>query len=221
MRGLFPKRLPKTMPAVVDIANKNLNDAYGILLPTAKHKDIRKLKKKHEPSVHGHKTWSASFALMDYLLYHPLKKNSRVLEIGCGWGPASMFCAKHFSAEMTALDIDPEVFPYLEVVAKINKVKVEPLVSKFEKLTDEQLSQFDVIIGSDICFWDELVKPLSKLIDRSLAAGVKRVIITDPGRPTFYEVCGKMKKKHKTVQEDWYVMDPKFFQGDVLEVRAK
>jgi len=209
------------MPAVIDASDKHLNDAYGIVLPTAKHKSIRKLKKKHEPSVHGHKTWNASFVLMDYLLYNPMKPGARVLEIGCGWGPAAMFCAKQFDAQVTGLDIDPAVFPYMEVVAKLNKVKVTPLVSKFEKLTNEQLAEFDLVVGSDICFWDELVKPLGKLIDRALAAGVERCIVTDPGRPTFFELCERASKRHKAKHQDWYSMDPRFFQGDVLEVRAK
>ena len=209
------------MPVVAQAPDENVDDAYGVLLPTAKYKEIRRLKRDHEPSVHGHKTWKASYLLMDYLLFHPMKARSKVLEVGCGWGPGSIFCAKQFKAKVTGLDIDPEVFPYLDVAAKLNNVQIEHMVKKFQKLTDEEIASFDVIIGSDVCFWDELVKPLGKLIDRALDLGVKRVIITDPGRPTFYELCDRAKKKHRVAVEDWYSMDPKFFQGDVVEVRAK
>ena len=79
---------------------------------------------------------------------------------------------------------------------------------------------FDTLIASDICFWDSLVKPLRGLIKRALSAGVQRVIITDPGRPTFYELCDALAKKHYVELSEWYATQPKYFEGEVVEVRA-
>jgi predicted nicotinamide N-methyase len=209
------------MPKLQRLPEAHMYQAYGIYLLESKHRLIRRLRKAYQPSVHGHKTWRASFLLMDYLQHEPLAKRSRVLEIGCGWGPGSVFCASRFNAKVTALDIDREVFPFLEVLAELNGVKVEPLVSRFEKVTDEQLSRFDVIVASDICFWDNLVNPLSRFVARALDCGVKRVIVTDPGRPTFYEFCDRVRKRHGVELQEWYATEPEYFAGEVVEIRPR
>ncbi|MEM1435632.1 MAG: methyltransferase domain-containing protein [Pseudomonadota bacterium] len=209
------------MPKLIEHEVDHLEDAYGVILPEKKYPPLKRLKKKHEPSAHGHKTWDSSFNVMDYLLHNPMKRGARVLEIGCGWGPVSVFCAKRFKAKVTGLDIDPAVFPFLDLVADLNDVKIRHLVSNYKKLTDAQLAEYDVIIGSDVCFWDKLVKPLADLSVRALDAGVKRVIIADPGRPTFYSMVDRVRKRARVSLQDWYAMDPDFFQGDIAEFRAR
>ncbi|MCZ6459814.1 MAG: class I SAM-dependent methyltransferase [Gammaproteobacteria bacterium] len=209
------------MPKLEPMPDDNMYQAYGIYLLESKHRLIRRLKKAYQPSVHGHKTWNASFLLMDYLQYEPLAKKSRVLEVGCGWGPGSVYCAHQFKAKVTGLDIDDEVFPFLEVLAELNDVKVKPLVKRFESLKVKELSAFDVIVGSDVCFWDSMVKPLSQFINRALKSGVERVVITDPGRPTFYELCDIVRKKHKVELQEWYATEPSYTSGEVVEIRAR
>jgi predicted nicotinamide N-methyase len=193
--------------------------AYGIYLLESKHRLIRRLKKAYQPSVHGHKTWNSSFLLMDYLQHEPLKKKSKVLEVGCGWGPGAVFCANEFKAKVTGLDIDKNVFPFLDVLAELNEVQISPMVRRFESLKGKELAKFDCIIGSDVCFWDSLVKALSQMIDRAMNSGVKRIIITDPGRPTFYELCDLARKKHKVELFEWYATEPRHVTGEVVEIR--
>lgn len=207
------------MPKLIEHNTKHLDDAYGVILPEKKYPPLKKLKKQFEPDAHGHKTWESSFNVMDYLLHYPIERGARVLEIGCGWGPAAVFCAKHFDAKVTGLDIDKNVFPFLDLVADLNGVAVTHLVSNYKKLTADDLRQYDVIIGSDICFWDKLVKPLASLSQRALDAGVERVIVADPGRPTFYKMVERMRKTADVSLNDWYAMDPEFFQGDIVEFR--
>jgi predicted nicotinamide N-methyase len=206
------------MPKVERMPEPNVYQAYGIYLLESKHRLIRRLKKEYQPSVHGHKTWDSSFLLMDYLEHNPIRKGAKVLEVGCGWGPASVYCAKRFKAKVTGLDIDREVFPFLDVLAELNDVKVKSKVSRFEKLKGKELGEFDLLIGSDICFWDNLVKPLHRLISRSLKAGTKRVIITDPGRPTFYELCDLCTDKFKVSLAEWYSVEPERNTGEVVEI---
>ena len=206
------------MPKLERLPEPNMYQAYGIYLLESKHRLIRRLKKAYQPSVHGHKTWNSSFLLMDYLQHNPFPKRSRVIEIGCGWGPGSVYCAKRFSAKVTAVDIDQEVYPFLEVLSELNDVKVLPLVSRFEKLTKLQLEKQDFLVGSDICFWDEMVGPLSRLITKALDSGVKRVILTDPGRPTFYELSHKLSKKHNVELAEWYAVEPHYSSGEVVEI---
>jgi predicted nicotinamide N-methyase len=207
------------MPKLEPMPDENMYQAYGIYLLESKHRLIRRLKKAYQPSVHGHKAWDASFLLMDYLQHEPLKRHSRVLEIGCGWGPAAVYCASRYKAKVTGLDIDNEVFPFLEVLAELNDVKVEPMVRRFETLKGKDLGHFDVVIGSDICFWDSMVKPLTQLVNRAMKSGVKRFIVTDPGRPTFYEFCDACRRKHDVELTEWYATEPNRFTGEVVEIR--
>jgi len=208
------------MPKLERLPEPNMYQAYGVYFLESKHRLIRRLKKAYQPSVHGHKTWSASFLLMDYLQHEPIAQKSRVLEVGCGWGPGSVFCASRFQARVTALDMDREVFPFVEVLATLNDVEVRPLPLKFQALTRKDLEQFDVLVASDVCFWDNLVKPLKSLIGRALKAGVKRVIITDPGRPTFYELCDLCARQHDVKLQEWYATEPEYFAGEVVEIRS-
>lgn len=209
------------MPKLERLPEPHIYQAYGIYLLESKHRLIRRLKKAYQPSVHGHKAWNASFLLMDYLQHEPLSRRARVLEVGCGWGPGAVFCARRFNARVTALDIDKDVFPFLEVLAALNDVDVTPLTSRFEKVTTEELGQFDVVVASDVCFWDKMIKPLNRLVKRSLDAGVKRIIITDPGRPPFYEFCDLARRNYQVELQEWYATEPEYFAGEVVEIRPK
>ena len=91
------------------------------------------------------------------------------------------------------------VFPptcYLDAVATLNGVTTSPCVKRFEQLKKKDLAEFDLLVAADVCFWDELVKPVSKLIDRALSAGVSQIIIADPERPTFHEMAEKTIARH-------------------------
>lgn len=209
------------MPKLERLPEPHVYQAYGIYLLESKHRLIRRLKKAYQPSVHGHKAWNASFLLMDYLQHEPLAKRSRVLEVGCGWGPGSVYCASRFKARVTGLDIDKDVFPFLEVLAALNDVEVAPLTSRFEKLDANDFSHFDVVVGSDVCFWDKMIKSLDRMVKRALAGGVKRVIITDPGRPPFYEFCDLARKQHDVSLQEWYATEPEYFAGEVVEIRPR
>ena len=98
-------------------------------------------------------------------------------------------------------------------------IKVTPMIRRFEALKGKDLAKFDLIVGSDVCFWDSMVKPLYQLINRAMKNGVERVIITDPGRPTFYELCDMCRKKHKVELQEWYATEPSHTTGEVVEIR--
>lgn len=209
------------MPELQRLPEPHIYRAYGIYLLTSQHRIVRRLKRVYQPSVHGNKAWRASFLLMDYLLHNPLRSRSRVMELGCGWGPGGVFCAHRFNAKVTGVDLDENVFPYLEITAALNDVEVAPMQKDFNTLEAGRLGEEQVLIGSDICFWDRLVKPLHELSARALDAGVRRVVVTDPGRPTFYELADRCAKHGmRTSLREWYAVEPSRTSGEVLELRA-
>jgi predicted nicotinamide N-methyase len=169
----------------------------GVVMPYSGHPSIRAVKRAgHEPSIHGTKLWKSSCLIIDYLNKNTPSRTRRVLDAGCGWGVTGIWCAKQWGSETLSMDADPAVFPYLNAVAALNGVTTEPWVKRFEKVTRKDLQGIDVLVGGDICFWDELVKPVGKLIDRAIDAGVGTIVIGDPERPTFHEMAERVLEQH-------------------------
>lgn len=174
---------------------KTSTKAFGLSVLNSKHKDIKKLKKEYPTSIHGDKVWDSSYLLMDYFKKNPLKKKDRVLELGCGWGLASIYLNQNFGCKVTGCDADEDVFPYLQLHAEKNKAKVDTLQKRFEKLSKKDLAEYDVIIAADVCFWDELTDVHYKLIKRAIKAGVKKIVYADPERSPFVELSEKCHTK--------------------------
>jgi predicted nicotinamide N-methyase len=196
-------------------------EELGVKLMTAKHPEIKRLKKQYPTSIHGDKFWSSSYLLMDYLNDNPPKKKTKILEIGCGWGLTAIYCTKKFGCKVTGVDADPDVFPYLQAHAELNEVKIKQLVKKFEKLDVKTLSKYDMIIGGDICFWDELNDTLFDLFKRAKKAGVKKAVIADPQRQPFIDLCARLDDHFTHEVWDWELPEPTPADGDILVVNFK
>jgi predicted nicotinamide N-methyase len=199
---------------------KNQIRAYGVRLLLSNHPDVRRLKRIASPCFHGNKHWMSGWLLMDYFKRRGLSDGARVMEVGCGWGLAGIYCAKKHGAVVTSVDIDSEVFPYVHLHAKLNKVEVSTLHKGFDGLRGKHLKNIDVLIGADICFWDSMVETLRKLILRALRSGVQSVIIADPVRSTFEEISEYFVKKGKARVLAWSTGRPYRIDGRILEIKA-
>lgn len=142
----------------------------------------------------------------------------RVLEVGCGWGLAGIYCAKNHGADVTGADIDPEVFPFLDLHAEINDVEVKTMNRGFDGLTEGQLQHFDLLIGADICFWDTQVNPLKGLISRALGTNIPMILISDPGRPPFERLGRYFTESGKGEVKNWAVNHPHPIAGRILKL---
>ncbi|MBB3062257.1 class I SAM-dependent methyltransferase [Microbulbifer rhizosphaerae] len=191
---------------------------FGLTVRQNAHPDMRKLRREAgDPSLHGNKFWKSSCLTMDYLKRNPLKKGARVLDLGCGWGLGGIFCAKHFGARVTGLDADPSVFPFVHYHAELNGVAVDTWRCRYEKVRESDLGEFDALIGTDICFWDQLEKPLYNLTRRALSAGVGRVILADPGRTPFRRLAERAEEKLGADYREWSVSRPMKASGCIME----
>ena len=193
---------------------------YGVTIFPTNHPDIINLTEANESvSLHGDKTWQASYVMMDFFDKFPLKANRRVLDIGCGWGVLSCYLAKH-TKQVTGLDADEAVESYYQFHADQNKVDLSFKEGTIESLTKQQLSHYEVIVGCDICFWDSLKQDWQLMIRRALSAGVKEIYITDPGRPPFWELV-EYAEKH-FAGEIWTheISSPESIEQYVLEIKA-
>jgi len=189
-----------------------------VRLLLSQHPEIRKLKRFNAPSVHGNRLWKSTWLLMDYLHRRGLPEDVRVMEVGCGWGLLGIYCAKKHGAKVISVDVDPEVLPYLKLHAKVNEVDIATMRKDFDGLRTKHLQEVDVLIGADVCFWDNLVKPLKNLILRALRAKVKQVLISDPGRPPFEEVAEYFISKRGGEILDWTAQRPRRSEGRILKI---
>ena len=196
----------------------NINIVRGLELFTRKHPKLRKLlsKRADQPEIHGDKVWFSSYFIMDYLDKHPPSDKARVMEVGCGWGPLGIYCAKNFNSKVTAVDADKYVFPFLDLHAEQNGVKITHKVSRYENLKPALLAKQELVAGGDICFWDELVDPLHTLIKNSLDAGVKRIVIGDPGRPPFMKLARMCRKLYGAKLKAAKTAKPRAYDGYLL-----
>jgi predicted nicotinamide N-methyase len=193
--------------------------AFGLTIFDTGHPEVRRLQQEAaQPSLHGQKVWRASFLLMDYLEQHGLNMRTRVLELGCGWGLVGIYCAKTFNAHVTGLDADAAVFPYLHLHAQLNGVHIQTRQLSFEHIPPQELDAFDLIVGADICFWDELVDPLYHLVTHGVKAGVAEILVADPDRPPFDDLCARFKKMCNVEVLDWETTTPFSTSGRILRV---
>lgn len=192
--------------------------AYGVHVLLSRHSNIRRLKRRSTPTRHGNRLWSSSWLLMDYLEKAGLSSGVRVLDVGCGWGLAGIFCAKRFHASVTGVDADPDVFPFLDLHASVNRVEIHTVHREFSRITTETLRGFDLLIGADVCFWEELVRPLKNLVLRALRAGVRGALIADPGRPPFEDVGKHFVAAGKGEILEWEVKQPRPSRGQILRI---
>ncbi len=201
------------------IVDQNSRNIFGMVVRKNTHKDIRRLKKQlGVATIHGNKFWMSTSLLIDYLQVNPPKPQMKILEIGCGWGIGGIYCAKNYQCEVTLLDADATVLPYAQYHADINEVSINTLQLRYEKITKAMLGEYDMVIASDICFWDEMVKPLKLLVDRCYNSGVQRVVMTDPGRQPFRDMAIQCMEKYAAFYENWSAPHPYNTSGLVLDI---
>ncbi|MHA7879331.1 MAG: class I SAM-dependent methyltransferase [Saccharospirillum sp.] len=163
--------------------------AHGLTFLKPAHPDIKSIRKAQgDPNLHGTKVWDASFVLMDYLLIEPIPKGRVVFDVGCGWGPTSFFLSKTFQSRVLSIDADASVVPYLEHHGALNGIRPVFWQRRLNQLKREDLAMADTIVGGDICFWDSLRDDWKKLVKRAHKAGVRQILIADPGRQPFHDL---------------------------------
>ena len=121
---------------------------------------------------------------------------------------------------LLGIDADPAVQPYFDLHAQVNETDISFQVNRFENITVEQLQDIHTIIGSDICFWEELTPVLFDFIKRALQAGVKKIIIADPGRTTFWKLCELVEDRFRAESFEYKTHQPKKTTKNLLVVDA-
>lgn len=159
--------------------------------------------------------WPSSKVLAHTMLdYHIDGK--RILEVGCGIALASLVL-NHRLADITATDYHPEVEGFLTINTDLNDGKKIPFVRTGWADADDDLGQFDLIIGSDLLYEKEHIQLLSSFINCH-ARQQCDVIIVDPGRghhAQFSKAMVRMGYSHSQKKPETEYLD-KVYKGRVL-----
>ncbi|MBD05145.1 MAG: hypothetical protein CME24_12455 [Gemmatimonadetes bacterium] len=107
---------------------------------------MRSLKGQNAHHYQGHRPWNASWLFISCLETMQLDR-CRIIDVGCGCGLASIYCARK-GARVTAVDIDLLVFPFVEMLSDLNQVEVNPVTAGFAQVGEELLTDVDLLIGA-------------------------------------------------------------------------
>ena len=203
-----PNRAAMTLDPETGAASHQ-RQVRGLVLPSPSAPDLRRLKRDHRPAAQGFKVWNATWVLLDYLERHPLPTAPAVIDAGCGWGLLGIWLARHRQASVLSADIDPAVFPFVDLHARLNKVALTQAQAGFDELPATLLKDFDVLLVADACFRDDLVRPLFGLLQRARTCGVPRIAVADPGRAPFGQLSHLARTHLEAQQITWATAEPR------------
>jgi len=193
----------------------------GVRFLKPSHPALKALKgNTSQVSVLGERLWPSSFLLIDYLSSLSLDHSLRFLELGCGWGSASAYLNKQHGVEVTAVDGDKNVFPFLHLTRDLNNCDFKTHHRSYKELQDDFPST-DVMIGADICYSQALNEDIYALSEHAFQQDLSELILADQGRPAFMDLCERLEKLPGVdVQlHSRKIKTPNNFTGYILHLR--
>jgi predicted nicotinamide N-methyase len=160
--------------------------------------------------------WASGELLAQLMTVYEIK-GKRILEVGCGIGLASLVL-NHRSADITAMDYNPEAGVFMLQNTRLNQDADIPFVRTGWASDESELGKFDLIIGSDLLYERDNAGLLSGFIDRH-ASSHADIIITDPGRgihPGFSKMMIALGFSHSQQAPDGTDQQGQPFRGQIL-----
>ena len=66
--------------------------------------------------------------------------------------------------------------------------------------------------------WENMTRPLKNLMKRAQKAGVKEILISDPVRSPFEELCKYFSNRGDGEVLDWTAVEPREILGQILRI---
>jgi len=148
------------------------------------------------------KIWEASIVLCEYLTQLNLDLNAHILELGAGAGLTGMMLGR-MGHPMTITDYDDHALALLQKNVKHNKLK-NVRVNKLDWFQSEVDETYDIIIGSELIYKEELIQPLLDLFLKCLKPEGKIFIAHDRVRRNmlpFLEKAEQYFQVHSTAKK--------------------
>jgi len=161
--------------------------------------------------------WPSSLVLAHFISDYQIA-GKKILEIGCGMALSSLLLNSK-NADISATDYHPEVESFLNRNTLLNNDK--PIDFQLVDWTAEknELSRFDLIIGSDLLYEDEHIDLIANFIESHTKPKCE-VILVDPGRGRKNKLSIKMNSygyscAQITPSNTVYLESP--FKGHILK----
>lgn len=164
---------------------KDFNASVSKAIETISHDD--------EAPLYG-TLWPSAHLLLESLSAIELK-GKRVLEIGCGLGIPSIFCALK-GASVIASDYHPDSAAYVKANSELNQCRVDFL--QLDWRNKHALPDTDYIIGSDILYEPNHYAALASFLAEHVSRYCQ-VIISDPKRIYSHLFVAELEKKQLSV----------------------
>lgn len=164
--------------------------------------------------------WDSSEVLAHQMVSHDIV-DKRILEVGCGIGLASLLLNQRL-ADITATDYHPEAGKFLNYNTHLNNDRTIPFVrTGWADEDEQQLGQFDLIIGSDLLYQQDNIELLSHFIHQHCKTKCE-VILVDPGRGNHAKFSKRMielgyQHSQKKPTHTDYLKSP--FKGQIITYR--
>lgn len=165
--------------------------------------------------------WPSSVVLAHFILDYDTA-GKRILEVGCGMALSSLLLNKK-SVDITATDHHPEVGKFLQRNTLLN----DDTPIDFERVDwadkNDDLGDFDLIIGSDLLYEDQQIELLAQFIERHAKPGCE-VVLVDPGRGRKTKLGKRMLElgytycHQKPTHTDYLEQE---FTGDILKFKRE
>ena len=139
-------------------------------------RELRMRQNRLESST-GSLLWDASVVLAHYVSDHlrPLMQNAKVLELGCGLGLVSTFCAS-LGAHVTATDRDVDVLAAALGNARRNGQELRACPYVWGEPSELDSETYNVIVASDVVYGSEVFEALDRAL-WTLSRPLTRVFI--------------------------------------------
>ena len=163
--------------------------------------------------------WDSSQILAQLMFEYDIA-GKRILEVGCGIGLASLMLNQR-NADITATDYNPDAGAFLAKNVLLNEGDEIPFVQTDWHDQNNELGEFDLIIGSDLLYEPDHAELLSRFIDRHATLNTK-VIMVDPGRGNhsqFSKCMVKLGYSHSQVKPTIESEQSKVFRGQILHYK--
>jgi predicted nicotinamide N-methyase len=160
---------------------------------------------------------SAALALSEHLAERSSLHGKRVLELGCGTGPAGLTAAA-LGAEVTFTDIMPKALVYARRNAQRNGI--HPASVHFRVLdweAPEPLGAFDVIIGAEILYDYFYHGSLVALLESTTTSSTT-IILADRKRPVAQRFIGRLLGRGFTCRETLRTVNSEGFPTQDISV---
>jgi predicted nicotinamide N-methyase len=131
------------------------------------------------------KLWEAAIVLSNAVADLAPKPGETLLELGAGLGAPGLVAAVR-GFKVTLSDYEPHILDFQRVSAAANGLKgVEHKI--IDWTNPPELIQFDVIIGAEIIFREDLFQPLLHVFNKYLAPGGVIYLAHDQRRKSLYK----------------------------------